>query len=95
MKKAIFPGSFDPITNGHLDIITRASHLFDEVIVVILENSEKRSAFTLEERLQFMKAACAKLANVRIDHDTCLTVEYARKHGASAIIRGVRSVKDY
>ena len=93
--KALYTGSFDPMTSGHLDIITRASHLFDEVIVVILENSEKRSAFTLEERLQFMKAACAKLANVRIDHDTCLTVEYARKHGASAIIRGVRSVKDY
>ena len=95
MKKAIFPGSFDPITIGHLDIIERSSRLFDEVIVVILENSEKRSTFALEQRLQFIKNACAHLDNVSVDHDTCLTVDYARKHQAMAIIRGVRSVKDY
>lgn len=95
MKKAIFPGSFDPLTKGHLDIIKRASRLFDELIVVILENSEKKTTFTQEERLTMLKKNTAALSNVIVDADTSLTVEYAKKHGACAIIRGVRSVKDY
>ena len=95
MKKAIFPGSFDPLTKGHLDIIERASKLFDELIVVILENSEKKTTFTQEERLTMLKNNTAVLSNVIVDADTSLTVEYAKKHGACAIIRGVRSVKDY
>lgn len=95
MKKAIFPGSFDPLTKGHLDIIERASKLFDELIVVILENSEKKTTFTQEERLTMLKNNTAALSNVIVDADTSLTVEYAKKHGACAIIRGVRSVKDY
>lgn len=95
MKKAIFPGSFDPLTKGHLDIIERASKLFDELIIVILENSEKKTTFTQEERLTMLKNNTAALSNVIVDADTSLTVEYAKKHGACAIIRGVRSVKDY
>lgn len=95
MKKAIFPGSFDPLTKGHLDIIERASRLFDELIVVILENSEKKTTFTKEERLTMLKNNTAALSNVIVDADTSLTVAYAKKHGACAIIRGVRSVKDY
>lgn len=95
MKKAIFPGSFDPLTKGHLDIIERASRLFDELIVVILENSEKKTMFTQEERLHMLKTNTKHLDNVLVDADTTLTVTYAKKHGACAIIRGVRSVKDY
>ncbi|MCH4287362.1 MULTISPECIES: pantetheine-phosphate adenylyltransferase [Bacillota] len=95
MKKAIFPGSFDPLTKGHLDIIERASRLFDELIVVILENSEKKTMFTQEERLRMLKNNTSHLNNVIVDADTSLTVTYAKQHGACAIIRGVRSVKDY
>lgn len=95
MKKAIFPGSFDPLTKGHLDIIERASRLFDELIVVILENSEKKTMFTQEERLHMLKTNTKHLDNVLVDADTTLTVTYAKKHDACAIIRGVRSVKDY
>ena len=95
MKRAIFPGSFDPITNGHIDIIRRASTIFDEVYVVILENSEKRSTFSLEKRMQFIEHACQDMEHVFVDHDSCLTVDYAIKKQATAIIRGVRSVKDY
>lgn len=95
MKKAIFPGSFDPLTKGHLDIIERASRLFDELIVVILENSEKKTMFTQDERLHMLKNNTSHLNNVIVDADTSLTVTYAKQHGACAIIRGVRSVKDY
>lgn len=95
MKKAIFPGSFDPLTKGHLDIIKRASALFDEVIVVMLENSEKQTLFTLEERLDMLQQDCAQFQNVRVDVDHGLTVAYAKKMGACAMIRGVRSIKDY
>lgn len=95
MKRAIFPGSFDPITLGHLDIIERSAGLFDEVIVVILENSEKKTMFTMEERMHMIAGSTAHLSNVRVDADHILTVAYAKKQGACAIIRGVRSVKDY
>lgn len=95
MRKAIFPGSFDPVTLGHLDIIKRAATLFDELIVVILENSEKKTMFTLEERIKLLKENTADIENVVVDADHILTVAYAKAHGANAIIRGVRSVKDY
>lgn len=95
MKKAIFPGSFDPVTLGHLDIIERSSKMFDELIVVILENSEKRCMFTKEERLAFLEHNTAHLPNVTCMYDRGLTVEFARREGACAIIRGVRSMKDF
>lgn len=95
MSKAIFPGSFDPITLGHMDIIERSAKMFDEVIVVLLDNSEKKGCFAMEERLQFMEHSCAHIHNVRCMCDHGLTVEFARKQGANTIIRGVRSNKDY
>lgn len=95
MKKVIYPGTFDPLTKGHLDIIERASKVFDEVIVVILHNDLKDSLFSVEKREQFICENIKHLVNVRCDKDENLTVAYARKVGASGIIRGVRSVKDY
>lgn len=95
MKKAIFPGSFDPVTLGHVDIIERSAKLFDEVIVVILHNSEKKSLFSLEERLRYLQHATSHIGNVRCTSDDGLTVAFAKKEGANAIIRGIRSIKDY
>lgn len=95
MKRAIFPGSFDPLTLGHVDIIQRAAQLFDEVIVVILENSEKYSLFSLEQRMFFIQESIKEFHNVRCDASRGLTVAYATQNDACAIIRGVRSVKDY
>ena len=95
MKKAIFPGSFDPLTRGHMDIIKRACKLFDELIVVILNNSKKASMFTVEERISFLQAATQDLDNVRVADYEGLTVEFARAVGACCMVRGVRSIKDY
>lgn len=95
MKKAIFPGSFDPLTRGHMDIIKRACKLFDELIVVILNNSKKTSMFTVEERISFLQAATQDLDNVRVADYEGLTVEFARAVGACCMVRGVRSIKDY
>ena len=95
MKKAIFPGSFDPLTRGHMDIIKRASKLFDELIVVILNNSKKTSMFTIDERIGFLQAATQDLDNVQVADYEGLTVEFARAVGACCMVRGVRSIKDY
>lgn len=95
MKKAIFQGSFDPLTRGHMDIIKRACKLFDELIVVILNNSKKTSMFTVEERISFLQAATQDLDNVRVADYEGLTVEFARAVGACCMVRGVRSIKDY
>ena len=95
MKKAIFPGSFDPLTRGHMDIIKRACKLLDELIVVILNNSTKTSMFTVEERISFLQAATQDLDNVRVADYEGLTVEFARAVGACCMVRGVRSIKDY
>ena len=95
MKAAIFPGSFDPVTLGHLDIIERASRLFDRLIVVILETSAKHATFSMEERLTFLRSNTAHLSHVEVAAAHGLTVDFARKHEAVAIVRGVRSVKDY
>lgn len=95
MKKAIYPGSFDPITRGHLDIIERASHVFDEVIVVIMRNKDKQYTFSEEERLQMINVCCRELTNVKYDASDGLSVHYARKHNANVMIRGIRAVLDY
>ncbi len=95
MRKAIYPGSFDPITNGHIDIISRASKLFDEVIVLLAVNPSKECRFTIEERLAMLKVATKQFNNVKVDFYPGLTIQYARKVGAVALIRGLRVVSDF
>lgn len=96
MRICICPGSFDPITKGHLDIITRASKLFDKVIVTVMSNSAKNSAFSVEERVDFIKRSTADMPNVEADSsEDMLLAEYARKKGACAIVKGLRAVSDY
>ncbi|MFC4760765.1 pantetheine-phosphate adenylyltransferase [Fructobacillus durionis] len=95
MKKAVFPGSFDPLTNGHLDIIERAAALFDEVVVAVGKNTNKQGLFQPEERLELAKAAVAHLSNVTVGQIDGLTVDYMEKIGAQYIIRGLRNCKDF
>jgi pantetheine-phosphate adenylyltransferase len=93
---ALCPGSFDPVTLGHLDIIERASRHFDEVIVAVIRNPSKtQSLFTLEERQQMLKEAVGHLGNVRIEFFKGLLVDFAREHGANAIVKGLRAVSDF
>jgi len=95
-RRAIYPGSFDPLTNGHVDIIERACHIFDEVIVAILINSDKHPMFTVAERIEMLAEVVKPRApQVVIETFEGLLVEYARRRQAHAIIRGVRSTKDY
>ena len=95
MKIAVYPGSFDPITNGHLDIIKRASKIFDKVIVLLASNPEKKCRFSKEDRLNMLVDVAKPFKNVEVDSYNGLTIEYARKHGASVIIRGLRVVSDF
>ena len=96
MRICICPGSFDPVTVGHLDIISRASKLFDKVVVTVMTNSAKSAVFTVEERLDFIKRSTAHIPNVEADHsEGILLADYARNIGASAIVKGLRAVSDY
>lgn|SRR3989339_1639342 len=95
MKKAVYPGSFDPVTNGHLDVIERAAQLFDEVYVAVIANPEKKPHFSLEERTQMLKEATKNIKNVKIDSFEGLLVDYAKKINANAIVRGLRAVSDF
>ena len=95
MRRAIYPGSFDPITNGHLDVIERARKLFDEVIVAVAHNDEKEALFSLEERLRFLQDSIGKIDKVRIAQFDGLLVEFAVAQKASAVIRGLRAVSDF
>ena len=95
MKIAICPGSFDPVTKGHIDIITRAASLFDKVIVVVAVNSKKTNAFWVEERVGMLKKVTESLENVSVDSCTGLIAEYAKEHGATAIVKGLRAVTDF
>jgi pantetheine-phosphate adenylyltransferase len=95
MKRAIYPGSFDPVTNGHLDVVERARKLFDEVIVAVADNDEKSPLFTLQERLDLLQQTLGKIDNVRIAHFTGLLVDFAREQEASAVIRGLRAISDF
>ena len=95
MKKAIYPGSFDPITNGHLDILKRALKVFDEVIVLVASNPNKKSRFSANERVKMVSEAVKGFKGVSVDSTNELTVEYAKKHGASHLIRGLRAVTDF
>lgn len=96
MKRiAVCPGSFDPITLGHLDIIKRGAKVFDEVIVVVLNNSSKKPLFTLEERCELISEATESIPNVRVDSFSGLLMDYAKEQNASAILRGLRAVSDF
>ena len=95
MKIAVYPGSFDPITNGHLDILERATKVFDKVIVLIAINPNKHSRFSNEERIAMVKEAVIGLKNVEVDSYDGLTVRYAKEHGAHTLIRGLRAVSDF
>ncbi len=94
-RTAIYPGSFDPLTNGHLDVIQRAAKLFDRVIVAVAKNEGKRPLFTLAERVALVKSAVAKLPNVETDSFSTLLVEYVASCQAQAIVRGLRAVSDF
>ncbi len=95
MKIAVYPGSFDPITNGHLDVVKRASKLFGKVIVAVIRNPEKTYNFSLKDRLEMLKQALAKFKNVDVDSFDGLLVDYARQKKAWAIVRGLRAVSDF
>lgn len=94
-KIAICPGSFDPVTVGHLDIVTRAAKLFDKVIVVVMNNSAKNPIFTADERVNMLKKATENMENVSVDCYDGLLAEYAKEKGASAIVKGLRAVSDF
>ncbi|HVJ95393.1 MAG TPA: pantetheine-phosphate adenylyltransferase [Acidimicrobiia bacterium] len=96
MAIALCPGSFDPVTLGHLDIIERSARHFDEVIVAVIRNPQKaQSLFTLEERQLLLKESLAHLSNIRIEFFKGLLVEFAKEHGAEAIVKGLRAVSDF
>ncbi len=92
---AIYPGSFDPTTNGHLDLIERGSRLFDHLVVAVLTNMEKEPLFTLEERVAMLREATAGMANVSVDTFGGLLADYAMRKKARAILRGIRAFSDY
>ena len=94
-KIALYPGSFDPVTSGHLDIIKRASGLFDRLVVAVLYNADKRALFSIEERVDMLSKAVDGLPGVEIGSFSGLTVDYARQLGAGVVIRGMRAVSDF
>lgn len=95
MRRAIYPGSFDPVTNGHLDVLLRASRLFDEVVVAVAINDQKRGLFTTEERLELLEATAGKMERVVVARFDGLLVNFAREQKAGAVIRGLRAVSDF
>jgi pantetheine-phosphate adenylyltransferase len=95
MRRVVCPGSFDPITNGHLDIIERASSLFDEVVIAVLVNQTKSSLFTVDERIEMIKEVTAKYKNVRVDSWSGLLVDFCKANEISIIVKGLRAVSDF
>jgi len=94
-RVAIYPGSFDPPTYGHVDLIERALHIFDRLIVAVARNTEKKCLFTADERVHLLKEATSHVERVEVDSFDSLTVEYAKSRGAIAIVRGLRAVSDF
>ena len=92
---AIYPGTFDPVTNGHLDLIERGEKMFDLVIVAVLKNAEKQPLFTVPERVEMLREVTSRWSGVEVDVFDGLLVDYARKRGAGVILRGIRAVSDY
>ena len=95
MTRAVYPGTFDPMTKGHLDIVRRAARLFDEVIIAVAESGKKSPLFSLDERLALVKADCAGLANVRAESFTGLLADFCRRHDVSVVVRSARNASDY
>ena len=95
MRAAVYPGSFDPLTNGHLDIIRRCSRLFDRVMVALLENEGKSPLFTIPERIELIARCTAEMPNVEVHSFSGLLVDFMRRHDATVVVRGIRAVSDY
>ncbi|MBE7056345.1 MAG: pantetheine-phosphate adenylyltransferase [Ruminococcaceae bacterium] len=95
MKIGVYPGSFDPLTNGHLDIIKRASKLFDKLIVGVLHNDSKKAIFSMEERVALIKKCTSDIPNVEVEFFKGLLVDFVRERNATAIVKGLRAVSDY
>jgi pantetheine-phosphate adenylyltransferase len=95
VRRAVCPGSFDPVTNGHLDIISRASKLFDEVVVAVLINRSKQGLFTVDERMDMLREVCAEFPNVKVDAFHGLLVNFCRERDIIAIVKGLRAVSDF
>ena len=95
MIKAVYPGSFDPITNGHLDVIIRASKIFDEVVVLIGNNISKKALFTVEEKIDMIKQVTKDYPNIKVDCFSGLIVDYCKNNNIDIIIRGIRNYSDY
>ena len=95
MRVGIYPGSFDPITLGHIDIIERSARIFDKLIVAVLRNSEKKSLFTVDDRIEMILDAVKEYKNVEVIHFNGLTIEFAKKYNAECIVRGLRAVTDF
>ena len=95
MKSAVYPGSFDPVTYGHIDIIKRAAAMFDEVTVAVLDNVSKRPLFSVEERVRMLQMVTEDIPNVHVDSFSGLTIDYAKRIGTHIIVRGLRAVTDF
>ena len=95
MRRAVFAGSFDPVTTGHIDIVERAAAMFDELIVCILHNVQKEGCFPLDDRVQFLREAVAHVPNARVDVFSGLLTDYMKQQNARVVVRGLRSVKDF
>ena len=95
MKIAVYPGSFDPITKGHIDILKNGAEIFDKVIIAVARNSEKNAFLTVDERVQLIKESVKDIENVEVDSFDGLTIEYAKKRNANVILRGLRAVSDF
>jgi len=94
-KIALYPGSFDPVTNGHLDVLERASRMFDRVVIAVLNHPKKHAYLSVDERVELIKGAVSDMKNVTVASFSGLTVEYAKKIGANFLIRGLRTITDY
>jgi len=95
MRIAVFPGGFDPVTNGHLDLVQRMTHLFDRVIVAVVRGRDKGSLFTWQERVEMFRKAVIEMPTVEVDGFNELTVTFAQRRGAVALVRGIRAVSDF
>ncbi len=95
MKIAIYPGSFDPITKGHLDVLETGAEIFDKVIIAVAKNSEKLGFLTIDERVELIRKSCVHLNNVEVDSFDGLTIDYAAQKGATVLLRGLRAVSDF